>query len=283
MQNKSFSGIHLQHEIRGVKGNDIISEGQLGKFQRIGESLGNFKLLDNYSELGREFEDIAKNLIDQWRILNLYVPNSFSGRVAWTYPGERTKYVPKPTPKTGRKAFVGFNITLGMPMTMPYYYDYTPYYSEYYEYEKGYLGIGGCPKLGLDISWPLSDKFAIGFYINGGPNFTLNRFTGCWYDQYYDEYNPYYYSRLDIGFDVKVGILMLVGDVTNRPFIIGASPCTGFNLTNEWANLPLELRFGRVLGERFYITGNLNLGIPLGGPLMIEPGIALGWRLGKLQ
>ena len=266
MQNKSFSDIHLQHEIRGVKGNDIISEAQLGKFQRIGESLGNFKLLGNYSELGKEFEDIAKNLIDQWRILNLYVPNSFSGRVAWTYPSERAKTTStSSTPKKNRKAFVGLNVTLGGPMTMPDY-----------NYIQGYadFGVGASSKLGIDVSWSLFDNVAIGFYINAGPNLTFYDFI---------KYSGGYYSNIDIGFDVKIGVLMLAGDINKRPFIIGFAPCTGFNMTNYCSYLPIELRFGRVLCKRFYITGNLNMGVPLHGSFMIEPGIALGWRLGKYQ
>lgn len=267
MQNKSFNSIHLQHEIRGVKGNDIISEAQLGKFQRIGESLGNFKLLGNYSELGREFEDIAKNLIDQWRILNLYVPNSFSGRVAWTYPSERTKPTSTPILKSDRKAFVGLNVTLGVPMTMPGYY-----YSSHTDF-----GTGICPKLGVDVAWPLSEKIAIGLYANAGPNFTFYKYY------YYSNY--YYSSAVGFGFDVKVGMLMLINNINNHPFIIGLAPCTGFNMTNGDGYLPLELRFGKMLGEHFYITGNLNMGIPFYSPcaFMIEPGIALGWRLGKLK
>lgn len=265
MQNKTFNGIHLQHEIRGVKGNDIITEAQLGKFQRIGESLGNFKQLNNYSELGREFEDIAKNLIDQWRILNLYVPNSFSGRVAWTYPGDRVKPALQPV-NTGRKAFIGLNVTFAMPMTMYYYY------SQSYQ---DYFGIGFSPKLGMDCAWPVSDRFALGFYMNAGPNFTWN---DAWRG---GNYGSFYATYFTIGYDVKIGLLMLAGDINNHPFIIGLAPCTGFNMTTDQTYLPLELRFGRVLGKRFYVTGNLNMGIPIDGSFMIEPGIALGWRLGK--
>lgn len=264
MQNKNFNGIRLQHEIRGVKGNDIISEAQLGKFRRIGESLGNFKLLNNYSDLGREFEDIADSLIDQWRILNLYVPNSFSGRVAWTYPGERVKPAPLPPPKTGRNVFLGLNFTLGVPMTMPYY--------ESYNYDYGF-GIGSALKLGIDFAWPVSDNFAIGLYFNAGPNFA-NVFL-------YE--NVYYYSlsRLGVGFDVKLGLLMLAGNLNARPFIIGIAPCTGFNMTTEQEFLPLELRFGRVLSKHFYMTGNLNMGVvPLRGDFMIEPSITFGWHFG---
>lgn len=271
MQNKTFNGIHLQHEIRGVKGNDIITDAQLGKFQRIGESLGNFKRLNNYSELGSEFEYIAKNLIDQWRILNLYVPNSFSGKVAWTYPGNRAKPIQQPT-NTSRKAFFGLNVTFGVPMTMPYYY------GGYGSWDN--IGAGITPKLGMDIAWPLSNTFALGFYLNAGPNFTWNDHYSSFYDSY-GYLHTTYYSSFEMGFDVKIGLLIFAGDIINRPFIFGIAPCTGFNMTTYQSYLPLELRFGRVLGKRFYITGNLNMGIPIDGAFMIEPGIAFGWRLGK--
>ncbi len=242
MQNKIFNGIRLQHEIRGVKGNDIISEGQLSKFQRIGESLGNFKLLGNYSELGSEFENIAANLIDQWRILNLYVPNSFSGRVAWTYPSERVKFIFTSKQRTYQKPFVGLNATLGM---------------------QWYDCISFSPKFGLDMAWPISNNFAIGFYLNIGPNFNL-------FDYFIPEI-----------LDAKVGVLMFVGDIGKSPFIIGLAPCSGIGFNDFDMYLPFELRFGRVLGKRFYITGNLNIGIPI-DLFMIETSITLGWRLGKL-
>lgn len=285
MQNKNFNGIRLQHEIRGVKGNDIISEAQLGKFRRIGESLGNFKLLNNYSDLGREFEDIAKNLIDQWRILNLYVPNSFSGRVAWTYPGERVKPAPLPTPKTGRNVFLGLNFTLGVPMTMPdNAWCHSSWYNNisfYYRHRntsvvQDAVGIGISPKIGMEIAWPISDKFAIGFYISYGPNFSF--FTkDVWYE--IDDEHFYGLYRM-IGYDVKVGVLMLTGDVNNRPFIIGLTPCTGYYFTSMQLYLPFEFRFGKVLSDRFYMTGNINFGIPIDGSFMIEPSITFGWHFG---
>lgn len=142
MQNIRIKDISLQHEIRGVKGNDIISEAQLGKFSRIGESLGNFKLLNNYSELGEEFAAIAQNLINQWRILNLYVPNSFSGRVAWTYPGQKKK--DKPKLAFLRLPLFGLNVGGGGGYSKP---------TQFLEFS-----------VGLDFAVACGPKFAMGLY-----------------------------------------------------------------------------------------------------------------------
>lgn len=292
MWNKSFNGIHLQHEIRGVKGNDIITDAQLGKFRKIGESLGNFKLLNNYSELGKEFDTIAKNLIDQWRILNLYVPNSFSGRVAWTYPGERVKPAPllKPQPKViGRNVFLGLNVSIGIPMTRFHH-------SWNYPWDHLNVMVGVSPKIGMDVAWPISDKLAIGFYFNAGPSFNLTERI----KEHWPDYNMYSFSGLATGFDAKVGFLMLVGSLDYKPFIIGVSPCTGYNKSStiDYAShpdlyfFPFELRFGRIISKHFYMTGNINIGIPersnLRGidnghtitTIMIEPSLTFGWHFG---
>lgn len=155
MQNKSINDIPLQHEIRGVIGNDIISEAQLGKFQRIGESLGNFKLLNNYSELGDEFTVIAQNLINQWRILNLYVPNSFSGRVAWTYPGERVKLA--------KKRFFGINMGVGVSRFRA---------SSLFVHH--YPRRGCLITFGLDAAFPITQKLNFGLFFSAGMDVPVN-------------------------------------------------------------------------------------------------------------
>lgn len=157
MQKLSIDGVSLQHEIRGVKGNDIITEAQLGKFRRTGESLGNFKLLNNYSELGAEFADIAQKLIDQWRVLNLYVPNSFSGRVAWTYPS-REPVVDRPKEqkelmKKG-KIFFGINAGIGFSKKIMYLRHYADRWS-YFDYS-----------IGMDLAIPLNNTINMGFYLS---------------------------------------------------------------------------------------------------------------------
>lgn len=198
MQNKIISGIPLQHEIRGVKGNDIISEAQLGKFQRIGESLGNFKLLNNYSELGAEFTAIAQNLINQWRILKLYVPNSFSGRVAWTYPGERVK--------PAKKWFFGINMGVGVS-----------YYAADYSYIGGIYHIFdkvGCPiTFGLDAAFPVSKKLNLGLFFSAGfdvPDFLVPIEVGPLFLVNFDKGSLYlgtgfHTDLLNFGADIRIG------------------------------------------------------------------------------
>ena len=165
MQNVSINGVSLQHEIRGVKGNDIITEAQLGKFRRTGESLGNFKLLNNYSELGAAFGDIAQNLIDQWRVLNLYVPNSFSGRVAWTYPSRKPVVVEKPKeptePKQKGKFLFGINGGLGIGTHIgkegDNHYNYSSIRSTTYT-----------GSIGFDFAFPVGETVNFGFFTSFG-------------------------------------------------------------------------------------------------------------------
>ena len=165
MQQVSINGVSLQHEIRGVQGNDIITEKQLGKFRRTGESLGSFKLLNNYSELGAEFADIAQNLIDQWRVLNLYVPNSFSGRVAWTYPSKKQVVVEKPK-EPGKKGKLMFGINGGIGMGILNGW-------ETYEYSGGSGGEGiystsYTGSMGFDFAFPMNKTIGFGLYTSFG-------------------------------------------------------------------------------------------------------------------
>lgn len=161
MQQESINGVSLQHEIRGVQGNDIITEAQLGKFRRTGQSLGNFKLLNNYSELGAEFADIAQNLIDQWRVLNLYVPNSFSGRVAWTYPS-RKQVVNEDSKESEEelkeKGKVFFGINAGVGLSDHVYDDYWQYH---HNQKVAFTG-------GFDLAFPIGKGINLGVFASYG-------------------------------------------------------------------------------------------------------------------
>ncbi len=164
MKNKRFSGVPLQSKMRGVRGVDISTETQLGKFRRIGESLADFKLLNNVSELGQEFQYIAKSLIDEWAVLNCFVPNSFKGRVAWTYPSKKQVVVEKPKePRENGKIFFGINVGVGLSNYYWYYFNYS---DDHYNEEQSVALTGG-----FDLAFPIGKRINLGVYVFGGYDF----------------------------------------------------------------------------------------------------------------
>lgn len=106
------------------------------------------------------------------------------------------------------------------------------------------LYIGG--GIGFDFAGPITDKFALGFYLNAAllGNVLSNPVEGV----------PYQFH---------VGLLMLAGDLTKRPFIIGIVPGTGYFNPGPGLGggyLPIGIRFGRLLGKHVYMTANFNYG-----------------------
>ena len=188
--------------------------------------------------LDRQFRDIAKSLVESWQVLSCFISAGQNGRVCWTFGKKKSKPAPTPpTPQKGRNVFFGLNGTLGIPIL---------------------TGVGANLKIGADFAWPLSDNFAIGAYTNiGGGGFVGSSSGGT--------------------FDFKVGLLMLAGDVNDRPFIIGIAPCTGYGFGPVYNGATFELRFGRAIREHLYITGNLNMYI---GNFAIEPGVTVGYYFG---
>lgn len=163
VNNAKIGNIPIRSVIRGVQGDDIISSAQLGKFKSVGESLGDFKLLGSISELSYDFENIALSLINEWRVLNCFVPNSFKGQVAWTYPQKP----PKP------KIFVGINLGGGLLFAEERYEE--RYYS--HSYGQNFLDAGPSrynnaliPRfsLGLDVAFPIGKRLNLGLYMSGG-------------------------------------------------------------------------------------------------------------------
>lgn len=144
---RQINGVPLRSLIRGVQGDDIISSAQLGKFKSVGESLGDFKLLGNISELSDDFENIALSLINEWRVLNCFVPNSFKGQVAWTYPQKN---------KERKELFLGINFGAGLSISRVW---------RIYRFSTQILPRGS---LGLDVAFPANRKLNLGFYLFGG-------------------------------------------------------------------------------------------------------------------
>ena len=256
MQQVSLNGVSLQHEIRGVQGNDIITEAQLGKFRKTGQSLGNFKLLNNYSELGAEFADIAQNLIDQWRVLNLFVPNSFSGRVAWTYPSRKQVVVEKPKElKRNGKFLFGINVGVGTANNKG---------------ETGYVLDSifvNCTDVigtfGLDFAFAINDNLNFGLFTSFGYEYSKD-----WHDYLTINAGPllmidfknsgslYFGGGVHLGFDVEPYDYVPVTNVT------GGGARIGYKLKNG-LYLFLEKNYYRGsttnYGYSSYIKGNNTL------------------------
>ena len=225
------------------------------------------------NELGKIFGDIANSLIDRWQILRCYVAPARQGKVCWTFGKKGIKKVTPPKePAKGRNIFLGINGVAGIPLA----------YRNYSMYGSGLdvdytFTIDLSVKAGVDFAWPLSDKFAIGGYFNVG--------GGVGNFQYRRAYNSSIKidNELDLSFDAKIGLLMLIGNINERPYILGISPCLGFENVGGVFYLPIELRLGKVLKEHLYLTGNLNIGVPItinGSGIMVEPSVAVGYHFG---
>ena len=207
-----------------------------------------FFSVNNTSQLVSQFRLIAKNLINSWKVLSCFISAGQNGKVCWTFG---KKEITKPKPIIGRPLLIGGNLGLGLPM------------------EFGYANGAGLDfQIGFDFAYPLTDRFAIGFYTSLGGGF-----TGGEIDYYYNNY-----SYLGGMFKFTAGLLMEMGDLNDRPFLLGISPCAGICLTGGGVYLPLEVRFGRVFSNNMYIVGNLTCGFLDG--CYLEPTIHVGYNFG---
>lgn len=143
-------------------------------------------------------------------------------------------------------------------------------------------GVNG--HVGYDFAYPLSDKFAIGFYtgIGGGflketePYGAFNE--GGEYGEFGEDngYDSFYYM-----FKFSAGLLMEIGDLHKSPFVLGVSPCTGLGFLDMDLFLPVELRLGHVFNRHWYIMTDIVYGVSLAEETMfIEPSIRVGYNFG---
>lgn len=111
--------------------------------------------------------------------------------------------------------------------------------------------MGGNVHLGCDFAYPINDRVALGGYVSLGGGVL-------------GAVNPYSrYDKTFVDFHLTTGILFQIGDRNERPYLLAVSPCTGFGLIDNDVTLPLELRFGRMLTDHWYLTGNLTYHLSL--------------------
>ncbi|MBQ9522918.1 MAG: hypothetical protein IJR74_03775 [Paludibacteraceae bacterium] len=138
------------------------------------------------------------------------------------------------------------------------------------------LEAGGvAAHIGFDWAYPISDDIALGFYLSAGGGF-LRTFHP--YDAWgrYDEYDSNY-SLLHF----SAGFMMEFGDLTKRPFLIGVCPGTGMGFVDMDLFLPVDVKFGRFITNRWYIMGQFAYRISLAAETVcFEPTIRVGYNFG---
>jgi hypothetical protein len=131
-------------------------------------------------------------------------------------------------------------------------------------------GMGATLNIGYDCAYPVNDRFAMGFYLTGGGGF-------------WGEYKRY--SSVDhchVTFRLTAGLMMQIGDLANRPFLLGVAPCTGFGLYDTDMVLPVEVRFGKYVTDRWYVMGELTCHASLAGETAtVEPAVRVGYNFGR--
>ena len=131
-------------------------------------------------------------------------------------------------------------------------------------------GAGMTFNIGYDCAYPINDQFALGFYLTGS--------GGFWgeFKQYSktDHFHPV--------FRLTAGLMMQIGDPKDKPFLLGVAPCTGFGLYDLDMVLPVEVRFGKFITDRWYIMGEFTYHASLAGETVcIEPAIRVGYNFGR--
>ena len=131
-------------------------------------------------------------------------------------------------------------------------------------------GMGLSANIGYDCAYPINDKLAMGFYLTGGGGF-------------WGEFKQY--SEVDhthVTFRLTAGLMMRIEDGHNRPYMVGVAPCTGFGLYDMDLVLPVEVRFGKYITDRWYVMGELTYHASLANETAgFEPAVRVGYNFGR--
>ena len=153
------------------------------------------------------------------------------------------------------KTLKGFSFGVGLPFEM-----------------RDLPGAGLTVNIGYDCAYPVNNRFAMGFYLTGGGGFwgEFKKYSDV------DHFHPV--------FRLTAGLMMQIGDPQNKPWLVGVAPCTGFGLYDLDMVLPVEVRFGKFITDRWYIMGELTYHVSLAGETAtLEPAIRVGYNFGRKQ
>ena len=122
--------------------------------------------------------------------------------------------------------------------------------------------------LGYDCAYPLNDQLAIGFYVNGTGGF-IGELANTTQDV----------DKFHTMIKVSTGLMLEIGDLAQRPYLVGVAPCTGIGYYDMDLVLPIEIRFGRFITDNLYVMGELTYGISLAKETAcLEPAIRIGYN-----
>ncbi|MBQ3998337.1 MAG: VWA domain-containing protein [Paludibacteraceae bacterium] len=260
---KSIKGIPFSSYTIFVPGGADVKDAAIenkikGELKIMAKQDDHFFLVANTSQLDRQFRAIADELVESWKVVSCFISQGQNGKVCWTF-GKKSAPAPKqvapPAPEpvsSGRPLLIGGDLGLGLPME--------------FGGPNQVAGAGLDFQAGFDFAYPLTDKFALGFYFSLGGGFTGGEY-----------YSGNYFGG---AFKLSTGLLMEMGDLNDRPFLLGICPGIGYGCSYYASYIPFELRFGRVLSNNMYITGDITVGAPLGSPIAIEPAIRIGYNFG---
>ena len=93
---KLIGGKELKSYVIAIKGNDVAEDNQL--YQAVFKGLASDSpfLLEDFSQLETQFENMAKELMKRWQNVTCYVPAAYRGKIRWTL-GNGTEATPKKT------------------------------------------------------------------------------------------------------------------------------------------------------------------------------------------
>ena len=247
---------------------DITSEKMEQKFDGILSSIATspetWYKMARVSELKTAFTGILNSLFDSWSVLNCYVPAARQGLVCWTM-GEEKK-VPKEKPVKEKTMLLGLNVGGASPL--------------YFAYD-GIYRKGFDMTLGLDFAYPITQNFALGFYVQSGLGFRLESEWSILRDTYHSCSNNQY------DWEMNTGLLMTMGDMRQKnAFLLGL----GAGILGNWyADWSFNMRLGFINHTGVYMSFDLNTDFGTGWnygyqtPVTyFKPAISIGYNFGAL-
>lgn len=117
---KSLLGKTIEFFSIGFTGAEDFSRLQKAKFNEVMQKTStdkeHFKTSDDFGEIERYFGEIAKKLVDRWKIIALYTPQGHNGKkVRWVLKCEGSRPAPNPpTHSTRRSPWFGISAEAGV-------------------------------------------------------------------------------------------------------------------------------------------------------------------------